>query len=670
MFQSASSSPLDTFLVCGLGSLGQHCVLALKEFEIKIVAIEQNKPKIWEIPQVPSLIDSLLIGDCRQVSILQQANIDRCRSALLVTTSEQVNVETALAIRQLNPHTRLVMRSAKDNLNELLSDYLGNFIAYEPTQLPATAFTLAALGTETKGMFTLDGERLQVIQRRILSQDRWCKTRLLHELQSRNRRLLMVNGNFDLSLTNFHQWMPNATVQAGDIITYIEMVDTSYLQPFTSYAKNDRETSENPLNFRQKVHKIKNFWQNTWHHNVRQQGRRVAVICGLSVLMLWIIGTILLLVTYKGTTPLSAFSATAILLLGGYADLFGEFQEIDSIPPWLQLFSLGMTLAGTAFVGVLYALLTETLLSAKFNFTPNRPTIPQQNHIVVVGTGRVGQRVATLLQDFKQSLVVIALQSDVNGNILPNIPLITGNLPETLTQVYLHQAKSLVIVTDDEILNLEVALMAKRLNLDSHLVIRTSGLGLSQQMTQLLPNAQILGAYAVAAEVFAGAAFGENIVNLFRLGHQTILVTEYEIEANDTLDGLLLSEVAYGYGIVPILHQKPPSKAILMPSDDIRLSAGDRMVILATSEALQRIEQGKQNLSEKCYYLHVEKAFTEDSIFEGANIIVRISGCPLNTARTLMNHLPSCLEIPLYKHQGLRLVRALSKIQVKSCLLQ
>ena len=33
-------TPLDQFLVCGLGSLGQHCVITLKEFGVKVSGIE------------------------------------------------------------------------------------------------------------------------------------------------------------------------------------------------------------------------------------------------------------------------------------------------------------------------------------------------------------------------------------------------------------------------------------------------------------------------------------------------------------------------------------------------------------------------------------------------------------------------------------------------------
>jgi hypothetical protein len=174
----------------------------------------------------------------------------------------------------------------------------------------------------------------------------------------------------------------------------------------------------------------------------------------------------------------------------------------------------------------------------------------------------------------------------------------------------------------------------------------------------------VLCAYAVAAEAFAGAAFGEKIINLFHLNQKTILVTEYQIETGDTLNGLLLSEVAYGYGVVPILYQKQQEPSRLMPSEDIRLAVGDRMVVLATSNGLRRIEQGIGSITPKTWRIQVEKALTDDAIFEGANAIARISGCSLNMARDLMKNLPGTLRSPLYKHQAQRLVRELGKAQV------
>jgi Trk K+ transport system NAD-binding subunit len=661
---------LDQFLVCGLGGLGQHCVAALKEFEISVIAIDKKLPGDWEIPHLQDFLDNLLIGDCRQIDVLQQAKIQQCRAAIIVTSSEQVNAETALAVRKLNPKTRLVVRSSKKNLNELLSEHLGNFIAFEPTQLPASAFVLAALGTETLGLFNLEGQWLQVVKRTLSPTDSWCNNRLLYELNTHKRRLLYHTSGTASSSKVFNEWEPNAPFLPGDTIVYLEVIkptstDSKKLVKKTWYNPWHLLTRLKHLNWLTVKQQVAKFLRKPNEHRFKQIG----IVCGVIVGFLLLLGTVLYRLTYPQISLVDAFLTSTMLLLGGFGDLFGGFNFKLPVPFWLRLISLGMTITGTILVGVFYSFLTERLLAARFQLNKRRPPIPQKDHVVVVGLGRMGQGIAEILQEFNQSLVGITLNTDFDMTVLPKMPLITGSLKGSLSKANLQTAKSVVVVTDDEMLNLEVSLMAYDVNPKSNLVIRTTGLGLSDNLAELLPNAQVLCVYAVVAEAFAGAAFGENIINLFRVYHKTILVTEYQIEAGDTLNGLLLSEVAYGYGVVPILYQKGTEMAKLMPSEDISLAVSDRMVVLATSDGLQRIEQGASRTASKNWQVHIAKALTEEAQFEGANVIVRISGCNLNTARNLMRNLPKTLHFPLYKHQAQRLVIELSKAQVIASLL-
>jgi Trk K+ transport system NAD-binding subunit len=282
----------------------------------------------------------------------------------------------------------------------------------------------------------------------------------------------------------------------------------------------------------------------------------------------------------------------------------------------------------------------------------------------VIGLDSVGQQIATLLQEFHQPLVGITSKRDFDPTILPQMPLIVDHFNEALAKANISTAKSAILQTDDEMLNLEIGLMARAANPNIHLVIRTCEQRLTDNLPHLLPNAHVLQANTLVAEAFAGAAFGENILSLFRLNNHSVLVAEYCIEANDMLNGFLLAEVAYGYEVVPILYQKPPNSAILMPLEDIRLTVGDRLVVLATIEGLRRIEQGAVSIVWRHFNVYVEKALSPYSAFEGANAIARISRCDLSAARDLMNHLPQTLPLPLYKHQAQRLVRELSKIQV------
>ncbi|MDZ8263599.1 hypothetical protein [Nostoc sp. ChiQUE01b] len=123
--------------------------------------------------------------------------------------------------------------------------------------------------------------------------------------------------------------------------------------------------------------KIVQFWQS--YYQSQNQIRRIATIYAITVLILWFVGIVLYRLYYPDISIQEAFYATAILLLGGYGDLFGgvEFasqsKPSDAIPWWLRFFSLGLTLTGQAFVGVLYTLLTDALVTSRFHFFNSRP---------------------------------------------------------------------------------------------------------------------------------------------------------------------------------------------------------------------------------------------------------------------------------------------------------
>ncbi|NET35671.1 MAG: potassium transporter [Cyanothece sp. SIO1E1] len=663
----------DQFLVCGLGSLGQHCVANLKTFGVTVNAVNIDPIDNWEINHLPDVLATFLIGDCRHTDVLEQAGIKQCRAVLLVTENERVNVEAALSARVLNPQVRLVVRSAKQNLNQLLAHQLGNFVAFEPTQLSASAFALAAFGAAILGFFQLGEYSFQVVKQELPAHHPWCNTRAIHELNSRTRRVLKYIPGERSPASNlasspsgqFHTWLPNTKVQAGDTIITLEAKPE-----FTSRSKSSKRRSHPyPWRVWQNLRQIKS-WRDLqqqliqlWQSNYEQQIRRVAIICGLTVLGLGGIGTILLHLAYPGLTLLDAFYATVVLLLGGYGDLFGDLAATLPIPGWLRLFNLSLTLAGTAFIGVLYALLTEKLLTLKFQFLARRPPLPTQDHVVIIWLGRVGRRVATLLQELKQPVVGITNQA-LESDILPQMPLIVGDIANALTKANLATAKSVVAVSEDEIQNLEMGLVAHRINPDCGLIIRTYDQRFSDKVAQLFQYAQVLCTSALSAEAFAGAAFGENVIDLFRLDGQTILVTEYTVEASDTLKGLLLAEVAYGYGVVPILYQEASAYTSpkLMPSDDVRLQGGDRLFVLATINGLKRIEQGQ--LAQPHWQIRVERALTQDAAFDGATELACVSGCNISLAREFMQQIPAVFPQRLYRHQALRLVRKLIKNQV------
>jgi voltage-gated potassium channel Kch len=165
-------SAAQPVLICRLGWLGQYCAVVLKELGIPVFEVHDVERQSWDIQGVEGLLNRFTVGDCRRPSVLERAGIESCRAALFTTSDEHTNISAAVAARSANPRVRLVIRSSQINLSNLLSQRLGNLMILDIAELPATAFTLAAMGEETVGLLTVDGRFLRVVEKQITGQDR------------------------------------------------------------------------------------------------------------------------------------------------------------------------------------------------------------------------------------------------------------------------------------------------------------------------------------------------------------------------------------------------------------------------------------------------------------------------------------------------------------------
>jgi hypothetical protein len=219
-----------------------------------------------------------------------------------------------------------------------------------------------------------------------------------------------------------------------------------------------------------------------------------------------------------------------------------------------------------------------------------------------------------------------------------------------------------------------VALLAaeKTLNHRFSPVVRTRSQTFSNNLSAMMPQAQTFCAYALSAEAFAGAAFGENILGLFRLGNQNILIAEYAITSGDTLEGKRMGHIAYGYGVVPILRETSDAQGkrfnVLMPIDDQHLTAGDRLFVLSSINGLRRIERGERtpprrwHLSADALPPNLNSNLEKSSDLSGlTDLLIKLSGCDPEAARSFIEQLPSCssMELDLYDYQAARLIQAM-----------
>ncbi|MGC1307050.1 MAG: NAD-binding protein [Phormidesmis sp.] len=666
----------DHFIVCGLGSLGQQSVLNLKKFdhdpfEVHITAIDQRKIETWEIDDLPGYLAAPpFVGDCRREDILRAAGITESRAILIVTSDESTNVECAIAARRLNPHIQIILRSSRHSLNALLERQLGKFVALDATELPAMTFALAGLGDDTVSVFTIGRHRFRVIERIICAGDPRFDQQPVQHLHQGLFRLLDLNpvespqqplGWATTASSVFHRWQPHVRVKPGDRVAYIQI----------DQAPETIKKSKNPLVLMRAL--IEDLRPDDWQKrlsNLRKSSEesigRVVAIALLTAIVLWIAGTLLLKFNVEGLEWVKAISLGAILLLGGYGDVFGGFSS-PVTPGWVQLVCLVITLTSIMVVLGVLGLVAERILNSRFDFLQKRPRIPRSNHVVVVGLGRIGRKVTSLLIELNQPMVAVDARPHP-PELLTQVPLLIGNVLEELPAANLATAKSIIAVTDDQMLNLEIALLAseKTLNRSSAFspVVRTRSQTFNDNLAAMMPQAKAFCPYALSAEAFAGAAFGENIIGLFRLSKQTILITEYAIQPGDTLSGRAVAQIAYGYGVVPILRETRDAAGklctVLLPTDEQVLLPGDRLFILSSINGLRRIERGERT-SAREWRLSSDRPVSSTTLPDAVQLLAKLTDCNLDQARSFVNQLPTTIDMKLYDYQAARLIQALKE---------
>jgi len=647
---------VEAVLICGMGRLGRHCAVLLKELRIPVFGLNEAELTTVDAEGMPELLDRFTVGDCRRHSVLEEAGVHSCRAVLLTTGDERTNFSAALAARSLNPEIRLVVRSSQTNLNELLHQRVMNLVALDTAELPATAFALAAIGDETVGLFSLEGKLLRVVENHITADHRWCKGAELRELNTRDRRILHRTSASNPEPIDFHGWDPNERLADGDVVFSVEL-DEPTLYADSAAPGRTAAGQKSPFSWSSIWARVTRLWTSARTYRIG------AVVVG-AVVLVHLTGVLLYWLRYPEVTLFDAFNVATVLIFDGYSNMFAQLKLPFPIPLWLLLFSLLMTMTGAIFTGILYAFITARVLSARLAFRRWQGHIPQENHIVVIGMGLLGKRVAELLHKLGRSVVCIAEQN-LDPEVLPHVPMVTSDPRQGLQKVNCDKAASVAVLTDDDIANLEMALMAARMNEECNLVIRTDDAQFGRNVKSLAPHAHAMSVYTFSAEAYAAAALGEKVLSLLRIGHETVLAVEYTVEERDTLAGRLIADTTYGYGLVAILYQRNHSEEPrFFPSDDIRLDVGSRLVALATIRALHNVEHGIS--AERTFQVRLLRAVARDAQFDAARVIARVTGCDLATARMQMNQLPSTLPLGLFRPQALRLVHELRVARVEA----
>jgi Trk K+ transport system NAD-binding subunit len=155
---------------------------------------------------------------------------------------------------------------------------------------------------------------------------------------------------------------------------------------------------------------------------------------------------------------------------------------------------------------------------------------PATRRTIVFGSDRLGQRIAEQLRRDDCGVVVVALEgTHLAGKASrPDLTVRAGaaSEPETLQAAGIEEAEVVLAVTDDDELNLAVALAARECKPRVRLVLRQFNVGLGTLLAAHLPDSVILSLSALSAPTFAAAALVPGVAYAHRVGRTIVALRE------------------------------------------------------------------------------------------------------------------------------------------------
>jgi Trk K+ transport system NAD-binding subunit len=638
-----SSNPSGlAVLVCGLGRVGRQCIQALRGYNVPVRAIDLRDVREFA-PELAAL--QVTQGDVRELSTLVRAGIGECRSIILATSDANVNVEGALAARRANASVRLVVRAQELDWHQLLALQLGNMVVYEPNRLAAPTFALAAIDSEVLAHFYVDSHLFQVLEHVVGPNDPWVGS-TIDALHPPGRQILSHIPAAGLGSEGgpFYGWEPQNVLAAGDRLLLLQSGGRDLSAREVASARSLRST------LLETVERVR---------HARLQRPATLTLFGVGVLSALILfATSMFSYEALRLPPMEALRFAISLLFGGHlADLVESYEELPPSVHWLELV---LVIAGTLLTAVLYALLTDLLLRARFNLRSRRPRVPLHDHVIVAGLGQTGVRIAGLLEQLHYKVAAIEA-NEVESHVLPDIPVVRGNPAEraTLQEAWLSNARGIVAATSEDQTNVEIALVASTVNPRCRIAVRTFDPRFRENIAFLLPRARVLCVSTLAATAYAAAALGEHVIHLFQTPQAPVLVVEYDVTVGDTLIDKPLWQVAEGYAVVPVIHGRAGQPASIPGRDDTthKLCAGDRLVVLATAASLEAIERGE--LQPPRFQLRLVRMHAYAEPIELVGMLNHRLGYTLEHGYEALAQLPHVVPLHLYARYAARTARLL-----------
>lgn len=545
-----------------------------------------------------TIVDELKSAGARVVILtadndLADLGITRALAVICAGNDDARNLEIALLARKANPDVRVVARLANDVLRGAVGVDNGPGAILDVAQLAAPSVVEACLA-HTAHPFEAAGIQF------LVSGSGAPYDATLREIYADLAPVAVIHGD-NSPTPGLFQTCPgrDLRVHAGDWTAMIGTVEELAARGVRPPRPNRTRTRRRRL--RRAVDAARALRSDINPMFMRAVTALLAVLIG---------STVLLRYCYQPQSKMTwvdalYFSTETIATVG-----YGDFSFLAQ-PTWLRLFSIMLMFGGLITTAVLVAFIADLLLSRRFAHTAGRRRARHlRNHVVVVGLGSFGSRVAADLTAAGYAVVVI--EFDENNRYLEaaaelGVPVIFGDatLRETLLAARVDTARAVAVLTHDDMTNIETGIVLREMlsprvmpevvRRDVPIVLRIYDHALGSAVADRFGFHAVRSTVELAAPWFIGAAMGLQVLGTFSVGQRYFMVGGMHVAEGSELDGLRMFELSTQTRVIAITRDDSPVQ--LHPRRDARLRAGDTVYVVGPyRELMATLRKGQPPL--------------------------------------------------------------------------
>lgn len=225
------------------------------------------------------------------------------------------------------------------------------------------------------------------------------------------------------------------------------------------------------------------------------------------------------------------------------------------------------------------------------------------DHIVLVGFGRLGFRTFTLLRKLGEAVVVI--EGDPHNQFLEEVrrdgsPLFVcdARREAILDDANVIKARAIIVATNDDLANLEIALDARRINPNIRVVLRMFDQHMADKIGHGFNIRIAMSQAAISAPTFAMTAVEPSIVNTVVVNDQLVIMQRWAVHKHGPLHELTVIDLLQEFGFTVVERHPKVGAPQIFPPADTRLHEGDRLIVQGTYAALTELRNATDHLAE------------------------------------------------------------------------